>query len=295
MDEADQWRRDRLASHDRTGRLRIRGGSPRAKQVPDDGRHVQAGQVARHDERGPGRVQAPVERRFRHEAIEPFDGFGGPRSGPVVGRIGRVDRLDERLLGPPPWIGARLEQIVEALLAKPVDIRRREGRPLEHLGEQRQRRREPDGRHLDPGRGGVPAGFRMESGPESFGRLGQLDRVVVLGPLRECPSREDRGAGEVGRLVHRAVADHQRRRDEGATRQVDGQQRKAVREAMPRERGEDVGTGLARRRSGVDDRGHATASSGTSPVIGTYVSTTRFAGWKTSAAASRICSAVTAR
>src|ERR671919_360967 len=69
--------------------------------------------------------------------------LAGPTRGPVIRRIGRVDRFDERLLGPTPRICPSLEEVIEPLVAKPFHFAGGEGGMSGHLGQQPEGRFEP--------------------------------------------------------------------------------------------------------------------------------------------------------
>ena len=110
-------------------------------------------------------------------------------------------------------------------------------------------------------------------GAQPLGRLDQRDRVVVLGPLRECPGGEHRRAGIDGRLVGGTAREDQRRGDQRPAGQVGDEDPQAVVEAMVGDRREVIRSGRAgdgsvgddgpiprvRRRSAV--RAHAATSS----------------------------------
>ena len=156
---------------------------------------VLADQVAGHDERGPGRILGPLVGAPDRVAVEALDGLAGAGRRPVIGRGGRVDRADVGLVGPSPRVGLGLEQVVEPLVAQTLDVRGREGRALEDLGQQLEGRPEARGGHVDPDARRVPAGLGVERCAEPLGRLGQGDRVVALGALGQGPGGEDGRAG----------------------------------------------------------------------------------------------------
>ncbi len=98
---------------------------PDPEQVAGHGHHVLAAQVPADDERRPRGVERPARRHGGARAVvEGLDGVAQPRRRSVVGRRRRVDRADERLVGPPARIGLGLEQVVEPLVAQPLDLAR---------------------------------------------------------------------------------------------------------------------------------------------------------------------------
>ena len=206
--------RSRIAAWDtRSGR---RG--PAAEQALRHRRDVEAGEVAADDERGRGRVHAPFPGRTERGRVEGRDGRLQAAGRPVVRRVGRVDRVDERLLGATPRVRPRLEDIVEPLVAQALDLRVGERRPADHLGQQLDGGLEALARDLDAGRHRVPARLGVEGRTESLGGLDEGDRVVVLGPLGQGPGGQDGRPGGLGRLVDRAVPEHERGGDERAGR-----------------------------------------------------------------------------
>ena len=108
---------------------------PRSEQALHGRRQVEAGQLATDDERCPRRVQASLVGAPELRTVERFDGLPGPAGRPVVRRVSRIDRVDERLVGAPSWISPGLEQVVQALVAEPVHLALRERRFEEHLGQ----------------------------------------------------------------------------------------------------------------------------------------------------------------
>ena len=119
----------------------------RRSAIADD---ILAAEVATDDERRPRRVERPlVDARGASAGVEPLDGLARPARRPVVGRVGGVDRADERLLGTTARIGLCLEEVVQALVAESFDLGLREGRAQQDLGHELERRLEPGGRHVD--------------------------------------------------------------------------------------------------------------------------------------------------
>ena len=237
--------------------------------------------------------------------VEARDGLLGAPRGPAVGRARRVDRLDEGVVGAAARVGLRLEQVVHALVAEAIDLRRGERRLLRDLGGERERGREPLGRHLDADRQAVPAGLGVERRAEPLRGLGQRDRVVLRGALGQGPGHEGRDSGLLRGLVDRAAREDQRGGHERPPGQVDRDQPEPVRELLALEPRELVGPRLAVRRAVGDHdraglrwrscRGHSALVTVSLPAAGTYVRTARFSATNTSALTSRICSAVVDR
>jgi len=241
---------------------------------------------------------------------EPVDRFLRTAGRPVVRRGRVVDRFDERLVRASARIGARLEQVVEPLVAEPLDLPFREGGMEDHLGEQLEGGLQPVPRDVDARGQRVPAGLGMERGAKPFRGLGQLDGVIALRALGQGSRCEHRGAAHVVGLVDRAVAQDQRAGDERAARHVRDEDSKAVRQPVlvdrrevVRARGAGCGT-LGQGHGGL--RAHAAtssssvASSGAASLSaagpsGRYVSTSRFSGTNTFDAMSRMSCGVTAR
>ncbi len=232
----------------------------------------------------------------------------------MVGRADAVDRLGERLLCPAARIRARLEQIVQALIAESLDL----DRPGRSGGEPSRRGARARARGARPALRPRPR-WRPSSLPRGGWRPGaptastSSNGVVAIGALGEGPRGEDRGAAPLGGFVDRAVLDDEGGADQRPAGQVGRDEGEAVGESDAFERREVVGPRNARRRACVDHGpGHAalstssaapalmSAASGVSsapggPTMGTYVMTTRLSARNTSAATSRICSAVTER
>ena len=228
----------------------------------------------------------------------------------MVRRVARVDRLDERLLGAPAGIGPCLEDVVEPLVPQAVHLGIGERGPADHLGQQLHCRLEALAWDLDAGGHRVPARLRVERRAEPLGGLDEGDRVVVLGPLGQGAGGQDRGPGGGGRLVDRAVAQHERRRHERTAGQRHRDDREPVRQSIALEPRERVRPGMAGGRPlGDDDIGHGATSSVAAaasaavpssapafePGAGRYVTTARLSARNTDAATSRIASGVTAR
>ena len=313
MDDPDQPARARRRIHDRAGSPNTPRRGPAAEQAIRHRRDVLAGEVPADDQRRARRVQAAHPRAPQGLGVEPLHGVGGPAGRPVVRRRRRVDRADQGFLDASARVGLGLEQVVQALVAKTVHLDDRERRVQEELGEEFHRLREPVGRHVQPGGHRVPAGLGMERGPQPFGRLDQGDGVVALGALGQGPCGQHGRSRLVRRLVDGARRQDQRGRHERAAGQVRDEDPQARREPVLVDRGELIRTRRTRHGSLGDDwpvakrlavPAHA-ASSRASPSSrasasaagpsGRYVSTTRLSTRKTSVAAARMSSAVTAR
>ena len=126
----------------------------------------------------------------RCAAVKPLDGLAGAAGRPVVRRLGRVDRPDERLLDAAARVGLGLEEVVQALVAQALDLGDREGRSAAAGPRPRARgRRQPVGRHVDADGQRIPAGIGVERGAEPLGGFDEGDRVVALRSPRSGPGR----------------------------------------------------------------------------------------------------------
>ena len=275
--------------------------------------HVLAGQIPADDEGRPGRVESAQPRSAQRLGIEAFHGVARAAGRAVIGRGRRVDRVDQCLFHAPARVGLGLEQVVEALVPQAVHLGDREGRVQDDLGEQVERLREPIGRDVEPGGQCVPAGLRVERRAQALGRLDQGDRVVALGPLREGPGGQHGRSRLLGRLVDGTDRQDQRGRHERPAGQVRDEDAQARRQPRLGDLGELVRAWRARDGSLGDDRPvaqrlgggrHAASSSDSrsssawssaAGPSGRYVRTTRLSTRKTSVAATRMSSGVTAR
>ena len=296
------------------GAGRSRG--PVREQAGRDGQGVQAPKVAPDHERGPRRIERPVVGSPEHVGFETGDRLGGPARGTVIRRVRGVDRRDVDLVGTAAWVRLGLEQVVQPLVAQPLDLIGRERRPKQDLGQQLQGRLEPGGRHVDAHARRVPAGLGMERGAKPLGRFGQSDRVVIGRALGHGPGGQHGDAALIRRLVDRADGQDHRCADQRPTGQVDDEDGQAVGEPIAADRGEVVRSRGPRGRPLGDDRaiafgrvrGHAASSSSVVSarsasfaalsavgVSGRYVMTRRLSGRNVAAATSRIASGVTDR
>ena len=160
-----------------------------------------------------GSRRAAVERPHA-AASSRGDRLLGParRAGRTASR--RIDRLDVRLVGATPRVGLRLEQVVQALVAQPLDLGRRErrldGRPRRQL-ERRRRGARPgtstptDVRPSPPRRGATrPAARRPRSARSRRGprcpRSGARAIRTVAPPIASgssaAPVRHDERRGD---------------------------------------------------------------------------------------------------
>ena len=128
----------------------VRGRAPRTEEALGQRHDVLSAEVATDHQRRPARVERPAVDAPELGAVEALDRLARPAGRPVVGRVGRVDRADERLVDPAPRVGLDLEEVVQALVAQPFDLGFREGRVEQDLGDQLEGRFEPGGRHVDP-------------------------------------------------------------------------------------------------------------------------------------------------
>src|SRR5439155_17332968 len=121
-----------------------RPGTERRAPLPEepirDAADVDAGQVSTDDERRPARVEAASVRGPELSATETFDRLTFAARGPVVRRPAAVDRRGEGLIRSPAGVGLGLEEVVQPLVAKAVDLGLGERRPQDDLGEKLQGR-----------------------------------------------------------------------------------------------------------------------------------------------------------
>ena len=172
----------------------------------------------------------------------------------MIWRLGRIDRADERLVDPAPRVGLDLEEVVQALVAQPLDLGFRECRVEQDLGDQLQRRFQASGRDVDPDGQRIPAGVGVDRRPEAFSRLDERDRLVALRALGERAGGQHRRAGDAGRLLDGAAGDDDRGRDERPAGQVGDQDGEAVRQSAAGDGREVVRAGRAGLRPIGDDR-----------------------------------------
>ena len=187
MDETDQPIRDRRTGKDRPARSSAGVAVPVAEQAVGDRANVDPPQVAADDERETRRVDAARPVAPALLGPEALDRLGQSGGRPVVRRIRRVDRVDERLVGPPAGVRPCLEDVVQPLVAQPLDLALGERRPAHHLGEQLECGLEPRGRNLDACRHRVPARLGVERGSEPLRGLDERDRVIPLRALGQRP------------------------------------------------------------------------------------------------------------
>ena len=132
----------------RLGDDRARARRPRrhASSRPSAGRPARPGRCPRGRRRRPGSSGPDRARASRPRsspvAVERGDGRPRPTGRPVVGRVVAVDRRGEGLVGPPTSVGPRLEDVVQPLVADPLDLGLGERRVGDDLGEQLERRLE---------------------------------------------------------------------------------------------------------------------------------------------------------
>ena len=197
---------------------RRRAAGPAAQQPFGDGHHVLATKVAGHGQGRLARIEGSMVGTLQRVPIQPGHGLAGPAGRAVIGRRRRVDGLDVRLVGAPARVGLRLEQVVEPLVTKALDLVRREGGVEQDLGKELQGGLEARGRHVQAHARRVPAGLGMERGAEPFRGLGQAERVVALRALGQGAGGEDGRAGQGVRFVGGTDGQHDRGRDRAADR-----------------------------------------------------------------------------
>jgi len=267
--------------HDRRlGRcIRSRAG-PRPEEPIGEGDDVLAAKIAADDEGRPIWRDRPFVDTPEIARAEGLDGFADPARRSVVGRLRCVDGPDEGFLDASPWVGPGLEQVVQTLVAKTLDLGLREGRGQQDLGDQLERRSEPGGGHVHVDAQRVPTGIGVERGAETLGGLDQRDGVVALRPLRQGAGREHDRAALLWRLLGRPAGDDERRGDQRPPREVDHEDREPIREAMGGDRRKLVRPRRTGLRSlgdddgvlaGLDGRAHAATSESPSASVASSV------------------------
>ena len=211
-----------------------------AQVTSDDqscGRGIQEGRVTLHDV---GAGQA-------------LDGLLDARQRSPVRRRRAEDCLREDALSAAPRVRPRLEQVVHALLAQPLDLIVWERRLENHLGEQRQRRAEMRTRHLHAGGQRLPRRLGVDLRAESLALLDELVGIAAQRPFGHHAAGEHGHATLVGRLRPAAARHQQVRGDEGTAGDVGVHHRQAIGEAEALEAREVV---VARRtRAGSEIKG----------------------------------------
>ena len=247
------------------------------KQLGGHRRHVLAAEVAGHDERRASRIEDPLVGPPQRGRIESLHGLAGTGGRSVVGRRRSVDRADERLVGAATRVGLGLQEVVEPLVAQPLDLVLGERRAEHDLGEQLEGGTESGGGHVDPDARGVPAGLGMDGGPEPLGGLREGDRVVALRALGQGAGREHGRPGDLARFVGGTERDDDRRADQRPAGQVGDEDRQAVVERRAGDGRELVRAGRAGAGTlGDDDRSverrilarHAATSSSSAVATG---------------------------
>jgi hypothetical protein len=123
VDDADEPFVDRASVDDPAARGRPDRRPPAAQQPLDDAADIDPAQVAAHEERGPGRIDAALVRGPEACRRELCDRLLRPAGRQVVGRRPLVDRRGIRLVGSAARVGPGLEQVVQPLVAEALDLR----------------------------------------------------------------------------------------------------------------------------------------------------------------------------
>ena len=205
-----------------------------------EARHINARQIAGNDERRARRVERLGVARHNSVAIEGSDCLAQARQRSDVRRIGRVDRLWKHALGAAARIGQGLHQVVQPLVAQPLDLLGWERRLGHHLGQQRQRGAEMRFGHLDAGAERLPRRVGVDLRAKPLGGFDELVRVALARAFRHCPGRQHAHAGLVGRLGPAATGQQQLCREQRPSGQVGMDDGQAVAQGRALEAGEVV-------------------------------------------------------
>ncbi len=190
---------ERLVGDATDGRRHVRLG-PATQAVGHEPIDIDAGEVPGQQER---RLRRPHQRRVashEHIARRARHGLLGATHRALVRGVRRVDGLREGTFDTPPRLGTRLEQVVEPLFAQSLHLVGGEARLEGHLGQQRERRREPRAGHIHRHREAVPARVRRDLRAQALGCLDECDRV----PVAPCPRSSHVRRGPSRRPVRRA-------------------------------------------------------------------------------------------
>ena len=243
--------------HDSPSARRARRDRPMSGPAPVPGAELPLGRAkdelrvkgARHDQVGQARsvvrgmVSLHVCDRERLHRLRQ----AGRR--PVIGRIGVVQVSDEALVGQPPGLGSRLQDVRQALGPQAFELARIEARLTEHLGQEGQPRFELIGKRLERRARAVPARLAAHLDPEPLGRLGEGRGIQALRARDQQLGGECRHAALPLVLGCRARIGQQVDAGQGCAldrHQPDGQ---PVCQAVPAERWEVVRTRRAGRRA----------------------------------------------
>ena len=123
MDDPDEPPDRRARVGDRADAAAGRTGAvPCPEQALDHADDILGAEVAADDEGGSCRMEHPPVDRAELVRRQALDGLARPARRPVIGRARGVDRPDEGLFDAPARIGLGLQQVVEPLVAEPVDL-----------------------------------------------------------------------------------------------------------------------------------------------------------------------------
>ena len=107
------------------------------------------------------------------------------------------------------WIVTRLKQRGEALVAQTRELVGRERRRPEDVGHDRERRRKPRSRDLQPERGTIETARRREARTEEIDGVGNLERVSAGGAFVQHRGREAGQPESAGRIRRSAGENEQ--------------------------------------------------------------------------------------
>ena len=210
---------------------------------------VEAAQFTADDQGHHRGIESPGEGASGFVRSEAFDRLARTGSTmPIRGGAG-VDRLDEGLFGPSTWVGPGLEQVIQTLVAKALDITCRKGGSGHDLGDEIESGREPFAGNIDRDGQRIPTGLGVERRAQPLGCLDKLDRVVVVGAFGQGSGHQDRGSRLRLGIVSRATQRDQDASEQRPCGQVDRDHGQAVVKPRPIDGRERVWPGYAGMRA----------------------------------------------
>ena len=205
------------------------------------------------------RVAASVE-IARGGDLERSDRLRRPGRDPPIRRVRGVDLGEEPLVGEAARIGARLEDVVQALRLQAFELTLIEPRGPDHLREELEAVVELCPERGEPGTGAVPRRLAADLDPETLGRLREGRCIEALGAGHEQLGGQRRDSALLLVLARGAGVDQQVDADELAVGERDEPDGQPVREPLAGEVREPIRARCARWRS---RDGHDADSAGT--------------------------------